>query len=239
MTHQSYQDWKQWAETDFGVFSRSEDAYFTAELRRSGAPARSGMRVLEIGFGNGAFAGWAATRNVDYRGTERNPVLVKRARMKRFIVCDAAMSLPEFVEGESIDLVVAFDVFEHLELSGLTELLRTVRAVLRVGGRVIARVPSGDSPFARSLQHGDVTHCLTLGSSAVRQLACATGYEVDQVRAPVLPLVGHGLVGFVRRSVVSASRAVIYPIIGNLLMGGGAPVLSPNLLFVLRRPGNS
>lgn len=239
MTYGCYQVWKQWTAAGFGSCDRSESAYFAAEMRRSGVPLRHGMRIVEIGFGNGAFAGWAVRNGADYRGVEIMPELVQRGREKGFDVFDKDVPLSTVASDSSVDVVVAFDVMEHLDLAELTSLLRTAYPALKVGGRLVARVPSGDSPFARAIQHGDLTHRSTLGSSAVRQLAGATGFKVVQLRAPVLPLTGDGSVALVRRGLVTLGRALIYPVIVRLLMGGGSPVLSPNMLFVLERPGDA
>lgn len=59
MSYGGYQDWKRWAPADFGNCSRSEAVYFAAELRQCEVPVGAGVRIVEIGFGNGMFAGWA------------------------------------------------------------------------------------------------------------------------------------------------------------------------------------
>lgn len=238
MTHACYPDWKGWTAADFGACGRSESAYFAAELRRCGVPLHAGMRVLEIGYGNGAFAGWAVRSGAAYLGVEAIPALVQCGREKGFDVHGDDVPLSAIAAIGSVDVVIAFDVFEHLEIPQLTDLLRAVRDTMKVGGRLVARVPSGDSPFARYVQHGDLTHLSTLGSSAVRQLATATRFNVEQLRAPVFPLRGGGPGAFLRRGLVVVGRALAYPIIARLFMGGGSPVLSPNMLFVLERPAD-
>jgi len=235
MTNESYSEWKRWAASEFGRCSKADSVYFAAELRRSGITVQPALKIVEIGFGNGAFASWAVGSGTAYRGVEASAVLVQRAREKGYDAYESCQPMSDVAAGNSVDLVAAFDVFEHLEQAELIKLLLEIRTVLRVGGRVVARVPSGDSPFARSVQHGDLTHHLTLGSSAVRQLAKTTGFDVIQLRPPVLPWGGAGCLGFARRGLVSAGRAVLYPLIARLLMGGGAPVLSPNMVVVLER----
>ena len=112
-----------------------------------------------------------------------------------------------------------------------------VCGLLREGSRTLwISIASGDSPFALALQHGDLTHRTVVGSSAIRQLAGWTGFTVASVRSPVLPLHGGGAASFLRRMLVSTTRAVAYPVIAKVLMGGGRPVLTPDLLFVLVKP---
>lgn len=107
--------------------------------------------------------------------------------------------LKEFVAGESQNIIVAFDVFEHIDICELELLLKKARGWLRPNGLLIFRMPSGDSPFARALQYGDLTHKTVLGSSSVQQLALSCGYRLEQVRAPSIPLRGLNGYRFIRR----------------------------------------
>lgn len=233
--YDGYRDWKGWASEGFGKVDRACFIYFARELARCRYSSLAGLRVLELGFGNGAFAAWAKLQGAHYVGIEVLPDLVKAARQAGF---DAFLfdQLPaDAVASGSVDLIVAFDVFEHLSIDALTQVLRQFRECLRAGGQLIGRVPSGDSPFARAIQHGDLTHRSAIGSSALRQIAARSGFEVVSVRSPVLPLSGLGFGVLLRRTMVSVFRSVAYPFIATVLMGGGNPVLTPNMLFVLKK----
>jgi len=235
VTYDNYREWKRWGFDAFGTFSHGESIYFDAELSRCGVNELARMRVLEMGFGNGAFAGWVTRKGAVYKGVEVIPELVLRGREEGFDVYQGHLPLSSIAENSSLDIVIALDVFEHLDQSELREILHSVHDALKLGGWLIARVPSGDSPFARSIQHGDLTHCSTLGSSAVHQLAASTGFLVEQVREPVFPLLGYGAMSFMRRGFIKLARTLVYPIVTRLFMGGGSPVLSPNMVFVLRK----
>ena len=50
-----YMNWKQWVPDEFGSLNSSERKYFKSEIERTGRQFPIGSRVLEIGFGNGAF----------------------------------------------------------------------------------------------------------------------------------------------------------------------------------------
>lgn len=230
-----YQEWKGWTDESFGCCTRSLAAIFEDELALCGLRSFSGCRILELGFGNGAFAAWAHGRGMAYSGTEANSVLVDRGRAHGFDVHLGDASFADRFPPESFDVVVAFDVLEHLSADALAGCLQQARRCLRPGGLLLARMPSGDSPFSRAIQHGDLTHRTTLGSSAVAQLAGTSGFEVLQVREPAYPLRGGGALSALRRATVRAVRAVSYPLIAAVFMGGGSPVLTPNMVFVLRR----
>ena len=230
-----YQDWKGWQPGDFGTFTNASSLYFEAELGKCGFNNLHGLKFLEFGFGNGAFAGWAVKRGAEWIGIEAIDELVKIAVTKGFSAHSNRTYLCEIVEKESLDIVIAFDVFEHFHFDDFCLILSDIYSVLRKGGLLWFCVPSGDSPFARAIQHGDLTHCQTLGSLAVQELATSLSYQVVSVRSPALPLRGLGLTTLFRRGLVQSLRAILYPAIRSVLMDGGKWVLSPTMVCVLRK----
>jgi SAM-dependent methyltransferase len=62
------------------------------------------------------------------------------------------------LQDASLDLVVCFDVFEHLSHDTCAQWFAQIRRVLRPGGRLIGHVPNGLSPFAGEVYWGDLTH---------------------------------------------------------------------------------
>lgn len=233
--YSEYRSWKGWAPEVFGALDPRTRVYLERELPLCGVPDLNGREVLEIGFGNGSFAVWATENGARYRGTEQIPELLEAATRHGLEVQTSSEPLDRFVEPDSLDLVVSFDVFEHIEREELRSLLRSLALALKPSARLIARVPSGDSPFSRAIQHGDLTHRMVLGSSAIHQLVEGTGLEVVQIREPAYPVRGLGLRAFVRRGAVRILRSLLYPLMTHALMGGGSPVLEPNLVFVLKR----
>ena len=235
--HQGYENWKQWDEASFGQYSKAEALYFAAELERAGLHMQDGLRICEAGFGNGTFAGYVRSRGCDYYGSEINGVLVERAQRLGFKASGTGLTgaLGEQPHA-TVDAVVAFDVLEHLDIAGIQSFLQETLMLLKPGGVLLARVPSGDSPFGRVIFHGDITHRTALGSSAIRQLAALVGFEVVDIGPPRLPLHGLGWIKTLRRaSIRMAQWALALPI--NLVFHEGQRrVITANLVFVLRKP---
>lgn len=231
--YEYYSSWKGWNADSFGECSAAAGLYFAAELKRCGIGRLKGVSVLELGFGDGRFAAWAHAQGAHYRGTEAIPDLVAQGEQCGYRVFGTEVPIPNFVDASSLDVAVSFDVFEHVELDALKTLLGALYTALRPGGLVLARMPSGDSPFSRAIQHGDLTHRTVLGSSSVHQLAQEAGFTVAYIRAPVTPLRGLGALVWVRRFAILIIRRIAYPVITKAFMGGGNPVLSPNMVFVL------
>src|SRR5262245_33583620 len=112
----SYVEWKGWDPSGFGHFSPDEGRYFAKELSRSGINSVSGLRIAELGFGNGAFAGWVKGGGGMWVGREAIPELMERARRAGFDVVDEGTSLCCSTRSATLDLIVAFDVIEHLDM---------------------------------------------------------------------------------------------------------------------------
>jgi SAM-dependent methyltransferase len=230
----AYIDWKRWDDSTFGRFSPLDALYFSAETALSaGKPAR----VLELGFGNGGFLGWAASLGADIFGVETNPHLAARARTffgtDRFVASLDDAAVTDW--GGQFTHIVAFDVIEHIPQTELPAVLRRIRALLAPDGRFIARFPNGDSPFGRINQHGDPTHVTTMGRGKLVYLARDAGLQLLEIRAPALPLQGVGLVRALRRRFVGIGRYCIERLLAVLYFGGQRVPLDPNYLAILGR----
>lgn len=164
-----YDSWKGWRAT----FSPSADeaVYYAAELR---GIALEDCSVFEIGFGTGAFLGWAESQGASVMGSEVTPALAKSAEDRGLRLIPADFENHKILASESLDLVAAFDVFEHLSMDTIAAKLRAIDAALKPGGHLILRYPNGQSPFGLASQHGDATHVTALSRAKIEQLAAGT-----------------------------------------------------------------
>ena len=194
-----YVDWKQWDAAAFGRFSRAEARYFDWHLQRCGVAGSA--QVLEIGFGNGAFLGYARQRGLAVAGIEIEPSLRERAQA---LGVPSAAELGGLAALPAFDLIVAFDVFEHLTRKQLGTLLLQARSRLTPQGVLLCRVPNGDSPFGRKHQHGDPTHVTAWSFDALVLAASAAGLRLRYQReAPWHSMPDR------RRNLGSLSRALV------------------------------
>ena len=226
-----YLQWKEWGKhCSFGELDESQRAYYRAELRNTKLELI--RDVLEIGFGNGSFLAFCKENSWNTLGTEMNPELVTLALERGFQAVDANRLV--LAEAQSWDLIVAFDVLEHVDQSKLIEMLVLIRQLLRPGGVFVARFPNGDSPLGLQLQHGDITHLTTLGSGKVEYFAKTLEYEIVSLRGAVQPIFRDGFASTLRRLLIVPLKNVLELLIKKLFFPGTrVAFLSPSLVVCL------
>lgn len=234
-TQDVYREWKGWSSDRFAVLSLADHVYFAAETADSLAPL-AGKNVLEMGFGNGGFLAFCRDRGARAVGVELDADLVERARGAGFEAYVFADGLLAGMAPNQFDAVVAFDVFEHVEYGALERLLRDLYRLLRPGGVVLARFPSGDSPFSGAMYNGDCTHRTLIGSGKLKQLTIATGFDIRQMRGARMPIGGLGVRTALKRSLVVAIRRIMSAILIPAFYSNVPRVVDPNAVCVLRKP---
>jgi cyclopropane fatty-acyl-phospholipid synthase-like methyltransferase len=111
-------------------------------------------------------------------GIDRSPAQVTTAQrlrvegVKKGDLLEAVRSLPS----QSQDVVIAFDVIEHLTKEELLDCADHVYRILRPGGRWIIHAPNGESPFAGRIRYGDFTHELAFTRTSLTQLLLASRF---------------------------------------------------------------
>lgn len=132
-------------------------------LQRLLAPHLPAQRhaALDLGAGQGELV--EALQRIGFTestGVELSPSQVRLAQDHGCTAVrqgDGGQALAE-MPNASLDLVVCFDVFEHLSHDTCAQWFAQIRRVLRPGGRLIGHVPNGLSPFAGAVYWGDLTH---------------------------------------------------------------------------------
>lgn len=237
-THEDYDKrylaWKGWGkQKPFGHLAAHTKACYDAEIRAT--HLKKIENVLEIGFGNGGFLGYAKRRGWDITGSEISTELLEVAQNAGYKTIEASdvARLPT----QSFDLIVAFDVFEHIPADQIEEFIHTLRDKLREGGILLARFPNGDSPLGLPYQNGDITHTQAIGSNKVRYLAGQTQMDIVRLSGEIIPLFSTCLPLFFYALATNPLRwlAGIYQKI--VYFPNKRFVLnSPNLVVALRRP---
>lgn len=171
-----YVDWKGWQKLFKTTALEAET--FAAELSK--VPLRD-RRVLEIGFGAGAFMAWARQQGAQITGCELIEKLcavgIEQGFDARFGGVDSIAP-----QDAAFDLIVAFDVMEHVPSDHLPGFMRAVRQRLASDGLFLARMPNGASPWGLINQYGDLSHTTVLSPGRLQQLAEQTGFVLQSCR---------------------------------------------------------
>ena len=169
---QNYEDWKNWTELNFAKASLEENLYFS-KLKKT-FNLGNNLDVLEIGFGNGAFLDFSRSIGWNISGVEEIPELVKRASKNNFVVFDNIAEV-----NKRYDLIVAFDVIEHIKSEDLIFFLEKISKCLKSNGAFIFRTPNGSSPLGLANQHGDATHVNIITESKIHYWANSSNLNLN------------------------------------------------------------
>ena len=180
----NYMNWKSWSPDSFGKESGLERAYF-ANIIRLLKPKNS-SKVLEIGFGNGSFLGYMDRNGFDISGVEINNNLVDLAVNRNF---NAYTSIDKIDLNIKYDLIILFDVLEHIPENKVDSFLRKISFRLKDEGLLFLRFPNGSSPLGLENQHGDITHCNIITMPKLNYWCNNLSLQVKLVRGDIRPFI--------------------------------------------------
>ena len=205
------------------------------EPKPTDSPQLFFRRALEIGFGQGLFLDWGAANGYKMVGIEIIPEMTEMAKLRGHEIYLG--NIQEYIVRfkNYFDLIVLFDVLEHMNLDEIINLFNSLTFILKGEGRILARFPNGASPFGRVYQYGDATHRTVLTGPKIGQIAALSGLELISV---------HNAARFVRPErakilrlclpIVSFLRYIIQLSIGFIYFGKNMP-LDPNMSIVIKK----
>jgi 2-polyprenyl-3-methyl-5-hydroxy-6-metoxy-1,4-benzoquinol methylase len=183
----NYNTWKSWSKESFFRFTDYEDRSFEADFEDVSLVQAN---LMEIGFGNGALLSWAKSRGANVYGVEILQSSLERAKEKNLSLLSSNLgdNLPQFVN--FFDVIVAYDVLEHLSIPEIITALDAIAKMLKPGGLLLLRFPNGQSPFGRFLQHADHTHRSTLSLPILEQLTVSGPLTIVRHKPKKMALAG-------------------------------------------------
>lgn len=178
--YDQYDTFKGWH--NYFQYSEKQGRYFTKEFQDF---PLAGKRILEIGYGEGSLLAWMRDHGAHVVGVELNERSLEEAT-KQGISAFSDLESAFKEKTKPFDLIVAFDVLEHLQVEEITSLLEQAKANLSSNGCLFIRVPNGRSPWGLVNQYGDLTHCTVLSDLRLQQLALNAGYTLKLCRDQAL-----------------------------------------------------
>ena len=216
--------WKQWHAEQFATVSPGSRFYFDQIFRH--LPDKQG-KVLEIGYGNGPILGYFRARGHEVVGVEINERLVKRAHECEYQAYQGPVWATAELQPLWFDLVVAFDVAEHMSYQELQNFFSWVKNHLNEDGKFYLRFPEGASPLGLAIQNGDFMHVTSLTLPKIEALCIESDMKLVSYSDDLLSsnklcslgLVGRGFLlllqgyAYVLKWIL---RAILYPIATSL-----------------------
>lgn len=155
-----------------------------------GGLSMDGAKVLEIGFGNGNFIGWAKQRGAIIYGTEIQQSALDKASQYGVNVLPADVSKSADVLKDQLLAIAALDVMEHLSIDQNISFLLSAAIMLKQDGLLLIRFPNGQSPLALPVQYGDRSHVSVLSIPIINQLMVDLPFSVIYAGEPFRTLTG-------------------------------------------------
>jgi 2-polyprenyl-3-methyl-5-hydroxy-6-metoxy-1,4-benzoquinol methylase len=226
----TYIDWKNWETDSFGKTSKLEETYFNNIVKL--LKLKKSSKILEIGFGNGAFLGYAVSQNFNYDGVESNANLVDLAIDNNF---SAYTSLDKIDRETKYDLIILFDVIEHINADAVEEFFKEMNVHLEETGSIFLRFPNGSSPLGLGNQHGDVTHCNIVTLPKLNYWCYNSDLKVIFYRGDIRPFIfRHNILKMPSRLIRLFLHVLTEKFI-RLISSQSKGVLSSNLEVVIKK----
>ncbi len=193
------------AEFDFALAERS--APVLRYYLRGWLPSERGARIADLGCGGGRtlFAlgrlGYTNCSGVDLSESQ---VRVAQRACERVELGDALTYLRSSTE--AFDLLVSFDVIEHLSKEDALELLRLCFERLAPGGRLVLQTPNAASPFFGDVRYGDFTHEIAFSPRLLATLMVRAGFRDVECREQGPVPFGYSVKSTVRAALWSGVR---------------------------------
>lgn len=153
-------------------------APYMKKLIRECFPKNRDAKIMDLGCGDGVLLHFA--RLAGYSNVAGVDASVEQVHLARGLGIDVSQGdlMPTLagLSNGSQDVVVAFDVIEHLRKDEIVAFVDQALRVLRPGGVFIIHTVNGESPFFGGSRYGDFTHELAFTRMSMKQLLLASGF---------------------------------------------------------------
>ncbi len=143
-------------------------------------PTDRSASILDFGCGDGLLLSTA--ERLGYRHLEgvdisEGLLAIAAKRTSAQLHLGNGMEFLQRAPAARYDVVLAFDVFEHLTRAELLDASRDIVRILKPGGRLLLHVPNGASPYCGVVRWGDITHEQAFTRSSLTQVLAPLGFR--------------------------------------------------------------
>ncbi len=213
----------------FGTYLREEAFYFKKEVLPY--VKNKDLNILEIGFGSGNFLSWARDKNFYVCGCEIDKNSLRFAKKQGFNIYD---SLKE-VSDESFEMIIAFDLLEHIDRKEINYFLQEISRLLKKGGILIARFPNGDSAFSLVLQNGHQSHLTHIGKGFISSSSEQAGLTLLEYRTPAVVIIQKNIILTLLKIIKLLFRTLIEKIYSFIFFSDFRHPSSANAIAIIKK----
>jgi len=218
------------------VFIKQLHHYYELEMKRF--DQLENLKILEIGFGNGSFINWCESQKYQIYGYEVDKNFYENAKKKYKNIYYGERNLLHKVINEKFDLIVMFDVIEHVRKNELIEFLKDIKKTLKENGKIFLRFPNGSSLAGLEYFNGDLTHYSFLNKGSLKMLCDVVGFNLISCENMARIKKFNSIKGKIFGRLGYMIRDLIEIFYGYLYHNEKIP-LDPNLVAILERQENN
>src|SRR5919109_2239563 len=155
-------------------------APYLRNLIRRWIPQDRAIKILDLGCGYGALlyflkeAGYHNLQGIDHSPEQ---IVIARQLGLDSVQEGDVLDILSKSGGRSCDVVIAFDVLEHLTKQEVFDVVDEIYRVIRNRGRLLLHVPNGEGIFSGRIYFGDLTHQIAFTRQSIHQLMSAVGFD--------------------------------------------------------------
>ncbi len=197
-------------------------------------PSERNINIVDLGCGSGRYLyhlhqkGYKSLEGVDY---SKEQVEIAQKSGLNFIIEGDLVDFLEKKPDESIDIILAMDIFEHFTREELFLLLPIIQRKLKKDGKIILHVPNAEGIFGNRVRYGDLTHEIAFTRMSLMQLFKCNGFK-EITCYEDKPII-HGIISFFRR-VIWDIGTIPFRILYTAETGDPKSILSQNMLVTVQ-----
>ena len=157
-------------------------------------PKSRDARIVDLGCSDGISLEWLLMNGYqNVVGVDSDEAAIGQAREKfkselnnDQIVCMEAFSYLKECEDNNVDMILMFNVIEHIPKDVILIMVREIRRVLKVGGCFLLQTGNCENPFNIGLFARDFTHRVMYTKNSLRQLMLISGFRGKDVATGAL-----------------------------------------------------
>ncbi len=142
--------------------------YYELEMKKF--KKLNNLRILEVGFGNASFINWCEKKQYEIYGYEIDEKFYNNAKKKYKNIYFGERNNIHQVIDQKFDLIVCFDVIEHVNKEDLTKFIKDLKLMLNSNGKILFRFPNGNSEAGLYYFNSDLTHYSFLNKGSLKMI---------------------------------------------------------------------